>query len=39
MNEVYSEFLGSVRPARTTVQAAFFQTDMRVTIDCVAYRP
>jgi enamine deaminase RidA (YjgF/YER057c/UK114 family) len=39
MNEVYAEFFGSMKPARTTVEAAFLQPDMRVMIDCVAYRP
>jgi 2-iminobutanoate/2-iminopropanoate deaminase len=39
MNEVYAEFFGSIKPARTTVEAAFFQPDMRVMIDCVAYKP
>jgi 2-iminobutanoate/2-iminopropanoate deaminase len=39
MNEVYSEFFGAIKPARTTVEARFFQGDMRVEIDCVAYRP
>jgi 2-iminobutanoate/2-iminopropanoate deaminase len=39
MNEIYAEFFGSIKPARTTVEAAFFQTDMRVMIDCVAYKP
>lgn len=39
MNEVYSEFFGSIKPARTTVEAKFVQSEMRVAIDCVAYRP
>jgi len=39
MNEVYAEFFGSIKPARTTIEAAFFQADMRVMIDCVAYKP
>lgn len=38
MNEVYAEFFGSIKPARTTVEAKFFQPDMRVMIDCVAYK-
>jgi 2-iminobutanoate/2-iminopropanoate deaminase len=37
MNEVYAEFFGTIKPARTTVEARFFQGDMRVEIDCVAY--
>lgn len=39
MNEVYSEFFGSIKPARTTVEAKFVQPEMRVAIDGVAYRP
>jgi 2-iminobutanoate/2-iminopropanoate deaminase len=39
MNEIYSEYFGSIKPARTTVEAAFFHAEMRVMIDCVAYRP
>ena len=39
MNEVYAEFFGAIKPARTTVEAAFFQADMRVMLDCVAYKP
>ena len=38
MNEVYAEFFGSHRPARTTVVTGF-HTDMKVEIDCVAYKP
>ncbi len=39
MNEVYSAFFGETRPARTTVEAQFHQTEMKVEIDCVAYKP
>jgi 2-iminobutanoate/2-iminopropanoate deaminase len=39
MNEVYTEFFGVHRPARTTVEAQFVNTQMRVEIDCVAYKP
>ena len=39
MNEVYAEFFGAIKPARTTIEARFFQADMRVEIDCVAYQP
>ena len=39
MNQVYVEFFGDVRPARTTVEAGFFQAEMLVEIDCVAYLP
>jgi 2-iminobutanoate/2-iminopropanoate deaminase len=38
MNEVYTEFFGTNRPARTTV-ACEFVNPMRVEIDCVAYKP
>ncbi len=38
MNEVYKEFFGDTRPARTTVEAKF-ASPMRVEIDCVAYKP
>ena len=38
MNAVYTEFFGDHRPARTTVVCEFV-ADMRVEIDCVAYRP
>ena len=38
MNEVYTEFFGTTRPARTTVVTGFV-SDMRVEIDCVAYLP
>lgn len=39
MNEVYAEFFGTIKPARTTVEAKFVQAEMRVEIDAVAYRP
>jgi 2-iminobutanoate/2-iminopropanoate deaminase len=39
MNEVYKTFFGDTRPARTTVEAKFFQAEMLVEIDCVAYQP
>ena len=38
MNEVYTEFFGNDRPARTTVVCEFV-SPMRVEIDCVAYSP
>jgi reactive intermediate/imine deaminase len=38
MNEVYAEFFGVIKPARTTIEAKFFQAEMRVEIDCVAYK-
>ncbi len=39
MNEVYAEVFGTIKPARTTVEAAFFQAEMRVMMDCIAYKP
>lgn len=38
MNEVYIEFFGDSKPARTTVVCRFM-SDIRIEIDCVAYRP
>ena len=38
MNEVYSEFFGDAKPARTTIVCKFF-ADIKVEIDCVAYKP
>ena len=37
MNEVYAEFFGQHKPARTTVEAQFVAPPMRIEIDCVAY--
>ena len=39
MNQVYAEFFGDIRPARTTVQAVLPGRDTKVEIDCVAYKP
>lgn len=39
MNEVYAEFFGDQKPARTTVVTGFVLPGMKVEIDCVAYRP
>ena len=38
MNEVYSEFFGEHKPARTTIVCKF-AADIRIEIDCVAYSP
>lgn len=38
MNEVYAEFFGANRPARTTIVCQFVNA-MRVEIDCIAYKP
>lgn len=39
MNEVYREFFGDQRPARTTVAVQFTDPLMKVEIDCIAYKP
>ncbi len=39
MNEVYAEFFGDAKPARTTVEAKFAVPEMKVEIDCIAYKP
>jgi 2-iminobutanoate/2-iminopropanoate deaminase len=39
MNSVYAEFFGEQKPARTTVQALLPDPEMKVEIDCVAYKP
>lgn len=37
MNEVYAEFFGDAKPARTTVEAKFANPVMKVEIDCIAF--
>jgi 2-iminobutanoate/2-iminopropanoate deaminase len=39
MNEVYSAFFGGHKPARTTVGVSFVRPEMKIEIDCIAYRP
>jgi 2-iminobutanoate/2-iminopropanoate deaminase len=39
MNEVYAEFFGDAKPARTTVEAKFVAPPMKVEIDAIAYKP
>jgi 2-iminobutanoate/2-iminopropanoate deaminase len=39
MNEVYAEFFGALKPARTTVACRFAIPAMKVEIDCIAYKP
>ena len=39
MNAVYAEFFGAAKPARTTVEAKFANKQMKVEIDCIAYKP
>jgi len=38
MNEIYAEFFGNDKPARTTVEAKFAEPRMKVEIDCIAYK-
>lgn len=37
MNEVYAEFFGDHKPARTTIVCQFAMPELKVEIDCVAY--
>ncbi len=40
MNEVYAEFFGEAKPARTTVVTGFVvEPKMKVEIDAIAYKP
>jgi 2-iminobutanoate/2-iminopropanoate deaminase len=39
MNEVYAEFFGESKPARSTVACQFAIPGIKVEIDAVAYRP
>ena len=39
MNQVYAEFFGNAKPARTTVETKFADPAMKVEIDCIAYKP
>jgi 2-iminobutanoate/2-iminopropanoate deaminase len=39
MNEIYTEFFGGHKPARTTVETQFANPKMKVEIDCIAYKP
>ena len=39
MNEVYVEFFGEAKPARTTVAVAFALPGIKVEIDAIAYKP
>ncbi len=39
MNQVYAEFFGDTKPARTTVQAELPLRGSKIEIDCVAYKP
>jgi 2-iminobutanoate/2-iminopropanoate deaminase len=39
MNQIYANFFGSDKPARTTVEAILLEPEMKIEIDCVAYAP
>jgi 2-iminobutanoate/2-iminopropanoate deaminase len=39
MNEVYTEYFGAARPARSTVACRFAVPGIKVEIDAIAYRP
>jgi len=39
MNEIYAQFFGNAKPARTTVESKFADPKMKVEIDCIAYKP
>ena len=39
MNRVYAECFGESKPARTTAEVGLPHNDMKVLIDCVAYKP
>jgi 2-iminobutanoate/2-iminopropanoate deaminase len=39
MNQVYGEFFGNAKPARTTVETRFADPTMKIEIDCIAYKP
>ena len=39
MNQVYEEYFGQAKPARTTVNALLPAQGLKVEIDCIAYKP
>jgi 2-iminobutanoate/2-iminopropanoate deaminase len=39
MNEVYAEFFGEAKPARSTVVCQFAVPGIKVEIDAIAYKP
>ncbi len=39
MNEVYAEFFGDAKPARSTVVTAFALPNIHVEIEAIAYKP
>ncbi len=38
MNAVYAEYFGDAKPVRTTIECGFM-ADIKVEIDCIAYKP
>lgn len=38
MNEIYTEFFGESKPARTTIVCKFM-SDIKIEVDCVVYSP
>jgi 2-iminobutanoate/2-iminopropanoate deaminase len=38
MNEVYAEYFGAAKPARTTIVVGF-AASIRIEVDCIAYSP
>lgn len=39
MNEVYAEYFGDAKPARSTVEVRFATDRMKVEIEAIAYKP
>lgn len=39
MNEVYAEYFGEAKPARTTVACQFAIPGIKIEIDAIAYKP
>lgn len=39
MNQVYAEYFGANKPARTTVVTALVVPEMKIEIDCIAWSP
>ncbi len=39
MNQVYVEYFGAAKPARTTVAATLVQPGMKIELDCIAWAP
>jgi 2-iminobutanoate/2-iminopropanoate deaminase len=39
MNQVYAEYFGEQKPARTTVEVRFANPQMKIEVDCIAYKP